>query len=559
MLDSPDPAPERPVNEVDVEIDDPWIVRVGHFDNQDGEEALDDLRAIIAAGDIDGAVTIMRSRWHTIFSGDFEKSRRVLQLIPASERNQHPVVLLMLAITALPSRLRRPNAIRYFLHANRVASAQEKAGVINPLDRALLLVGEAAVYRFIKIGSRPAVAAYEAAEALRAIDAGQLEELGGVPILFAQVGRSLLTLGDVDAALSMFEDGLALIPLSTPPTGYSNAAMLAGLHAIRGEIHLAREYVDLIRSAPWPDHERTGYPGVNYLLAEAVLALEGFDHRAALNQLARMDVDHRTIEDWVDIAQVNAAIGLISDDPREALASLEQTSQLRRRDAKASQARSTLAPARALLELAIGSASRAAFVLGRDAEAESIPHRIGLARAALSSNAVGDALRILRSLDLESASPRLQFEAAVLEVAALLRAHTASRGEPQEHSTHQEHAIHKLGGLASHSGQRYALGLLTQQDFERVLNALGEHGYGHLYEGIPARHLLKNPDALVGLTERERIVFLGLANGLSISQIAAEQYLSANTIKTQVRSIYKKLGVSTREEVAAFASSLGLR
>lgn len=49
-------------------------------------------------------------------------------------------------------------------------------------------------------------------------------------------------------------------------------------------------------------------------------------------------------------------------------------------------------------------------------------------------------------------------------------------------------------------------------------------------------------------TAQEAAVLAHLGRGLSIPAIAAEMYLSANTVKTYVKAIYRKLGVSSRSE-----------
>ena len=58
------------------------------------------------------------------------------------------------------------------------------------------------------------------------------------------------------------------------------------------------------------------------------------------------------------------------------------------------------------------------------------------------------------------------------------------------------------------------------------------------------------------LTERERVVLRYIVQGLGPSEIATKEHLSRNTIKTQIRSIYRKLGVADREGIlkAAIAS-----
>ena len=49
-----------------------------------------------------------------------------------------------------------------------------------------------------------------------------------------------------------------------------------------------------------------------------------------------------------------------------------------------------------------------------------------------------------------------------------------------------------------------------------------------------------------------------LATDLSRREIAQELYLSMNTVRTHVRSIYSKLDVVTREEAVTRARSLAL-
>ena len=60
------------------------------------------------------------------------------------------------------------------------------------------------------------------------------------------------------------------------------------------------------------------------------------------------------------------------------------------------------------------------------------------------------------------------------------------------------------------------------------------------------------------LTEREEAVLRLLRGPLSLREIGQELFLSANTIKTHTRAIYRKLGVSTRAEAVERGHEAGL-
>ena len=60
------------------------------------------------------------------------------------------------------------------------------------------------------------------------------------------------------------------------------------------------------------------------------------------------------------------------------------------------------------------------------------------------------------------------------------------------------------------------------------------------------------------LSSRELTVARYLASRLTYKEIAAELFVSTNTLKTHVKRIYQKLGVSSRSEAVTEVRRLGL-
>ena len=61
------------------------------------------------------------------------------------------------------------------------------------------------------------------------------------------------------------------------------------------------------------------------------------------------------------------------------------------------------------------------------------------------------------------------------------------------------------------------------------------------------------------LTRRERVILSNLDEDVTLEEIATKLFVTRNTVKSQVRSVYRKLGVSTRADAVAFAREFGLR
>lgn len=71
---------------------------------------------------------------------------------------------------------------------------------------------------------------------------------------------------------------------------------------------------------------------------------------------------------------------------------------------------------------------------------------------------------------------------------------------------------------------------------------------------VPMGHVdVAAGDPVATLTGRERDVLRLLAGRLTVREIATELYVSPNTLKFHLKTIYRKLGVGSRAEAAEVA------
>ncbi|OJV81317.1 MAG: helix-turn-helix transcriptional regulator [Cellulomonas sp. 73-92] len=61
------------------------------------------------------------------------------------------------------------------------------------------------------------------------------------------------------------------------------------------------------------------------------------------------------------------------------------------------------------------------------------------------------------------------------------------------------------------------------------------------------------------LTRREKVVLAELGEDVTLEEIATRLFVTRNTVKSQVRSVYRKIGASTRAEAVAWAQEHGIR
>jgi DNA-binding NarL/FixJ family response regulator len=108
--------------------------------------------------------------------------------------------------------------------------------------------------------------------------------------------------------------------------------------------------------------------------------------------------------------------------------------------------------------------------------------------------------------------------------------------------------------------------LLKEQPADTIIRQLSQ-----LADGVPAlspaiarrimeHFMLTGPAAGPedSLTEREKSVLALISRGLRNVDVSEQLSLSENTVATHIKSIYRKLGISSRAEASWYATMLGL-
>ena len=184
----------------------------------------------------------------------------------------------------------------------------------------------------------------------------------------------------------------------------------------------------------------------------------------------------------------------------------------------------------------------------------------------LARDALAVAEEIGHGVSAAAANPHLALGAALIESADLHGAVThleravslSGEERPSYWHAHAQlrlaHALHRVGD------QSAAMNALAAARHE--LDELPDRGMLGELLGATAETLSNRPrrEGYLGedLSEAELKVLQGFLAGSSVTDVARELYLSQNTVKTHRRTIYRKLGVTTRDELVARAAELGL-
>jgi LuxR family maltose regulon positive regulatory protein len=186
------------------------------------------------------------------------------------------------------------------------------------------------------------------------------------------------------------------------------------------------------------------------------------------------------------------------------------------------------------------------------ASSEQIPTlAVPLARLHLLAGHLSEAFRIATNLVWSPATDNRSRQELLLINA--LAAHRMG-----EASTSARLARQALG-LYRHTRTLAAFTVLDDDDLDLLLEtAAGTAQYNEIAAIREQRRPYPSGITLIALTAREQLLARALGTTASRQQIADQLCVSLNTIKAQLLTLYRKLGVATREQALTQLAFLGL-
>ena len=363
-------------------------------------------------------------------------------------------------------------------------------------------------------------------------------------LFFTEAAVTALYLGDIAWALE-FLDRRPLRELRTKRQHFYGDALYLLALVLNGDMVRARERRSALLSQVLPPGFSESFYAIPLHIASAYLALEDGDAEQASESLALTEAHWETTENWPLLLLAHTDVAWIRED---ALTALEvfmlRRGQQRHRASISSAMEARLSATRAKLFAAAG----------RLAEAQKIVP----ARSKSSVLATTRALLLTRGGSYESAAevveqmlaepnmtPRTQVESHVIGAIAAHRL-----GDERRARRH----VFALESTVSRYGLRSPFALMPGQ--ERDVLLADSPALLELAQSQPT--YFEAPTEQPRLTKKERVMLYELNLGSTMSEAAQKHSVSLNTIKSQRRALYRKLGVASASEALDRARELGI-
>lgn len=507
-----------------------------HFD---ADEPFDAIDHFAMAEDWDAVVEVLDGIMFRMIAEQPLQLHNAILAMPRKVRDDNPRFTLSLELGWQP---REGLAQAWVSMARRAAGTFARLPkTMSPWDQLHVHIIKTIVFRLK--GDLPA--ALEAAEALDDLLATD-DDLAGRPATTLteahyQSGMTRLLAVDLVGARETFTTSYGLAQGSIAAADRA-AEAIALVRALEGEAEHAANWLSTL-----DDRE----PGTAGLVAHALVSIGRLDEADARHWLALLADVRDSDEFWAFAAHAENRYGLYWGDPVETDAGLDRTwAEHGDRLVEGSTAQLLLTSDAADLAVILGQLSRAETAL------EKSPARstwIAVSRARLALLAANPKHALLFILEGQARGRTERY--GQLDLAVLRAATELALGRDTDATASLLRAMKQ----AEKSGVIVPFRLLPQQTIEQLATLHPDAAAFVARHKLTGTSYLAPYQAVAGaLSERELVVLRALDPGATVEQVAKKLFVASNTVKAQLRSIYRKLNVSTRTEALLVAAELGL-
>lgn len=362
--------------------------------------------------------------------------------------------------------------------------------------------------------------------------------------------------GAVAAALALYESGLSLMHMKrvrearwrfadvrrrAPGSRVDDeaTAALALLDLLHGEVSAATAQLSSLQ------HIQTESAPV-VRVARAFAALERNDVAAASRDLDALDGQTPHHEYWAISLTLRVWLKLFAGEANTAVDVLRHGQSQESFVPVSPQFGSFLQAARADALVAVRQAP-SALAVSRVPEFAGEITAASLTRALLQTGQDAQVTWLAsQRLAKNAPSPRVQLELLLVRACACVHL-----GQDSEAAA----SLVQAEAVTREHGVRTPWRFIASDDRDR-LRAIAPAAVVEMLDADPPA--FHGSLALPRLSRRESLVLARLRTGGSVVQIAKDLMVSSNTVKTQLRSVYRKLGVSNRSEAVRAAIEWGL-
>lgn len=504
----------------------------------DTDRARDELAKAVRAGHPETiARTVVSNVWPLYTTHPDALTAAVVEL-PSSLLDRHPILRVIHPMTAVLAR--RARAYQPVPHAQdaRLMSADE-------LD--FLTLAQMLSFRVNGDVTAAMVYARRLEDRLLETAAEGRERIDG-PLWFLhhQIGTTMLAAGDSGRALLEFATARQLGKFSGQEYAERMAlARTALAHAIRGTLSEAERALAEAEEMPEVTALHASATMSSELIARALIAV---DRRSGdVDELLSGACPVDSIElNWPFALLARCRAYLSRHRPEDALEAIRLAS-----DGHPTQRGSFAADvvASSTIEALIATGDSAyAWTVVKENPKVGVLTLLATAHLALHDGRLDTAAHELRALASDQTLGPAQRAEAVLLSGWLELART---GEIDAETARQ------ISRISQRADRRRLLEVMPRQLVDRikeVLDAEAAEEWVVMTEGIVFRDLQARPS----LTSGELRILNALPAQRSTANMASSFHVSPNTVKSQLRSIYRKLGCSTREEAIRIATRMRL-